>query len=232
MKIEVREASLKDINSLIKLEKEVWGKEGADKEKISSRIRTFKKGNIILKEQVNNNILGYISFQYVNSLDQNKKIRWFQITDRGRIEKSHCRNGKFIYGINLSIHPEFRNRGYGTFLMLQVWKNMIKNNKKGVYLGSRMPGYKDYLENKKKVTPEEYVKIKRPDNKLYDKELRLYRSEGFKIVKVIDNYFPDPESLNYGVLIYRKNPFWNWPMREALAWLIGLINIKIIRTFI
>jgi len=48
------------------------------------------------------------------------------------------------------------------------------------------------------------------DNKkrLLDKELNFYNKAGLNIIKVIPGYMNDIDSLNYGVLLVWKNPFY------------------------
>ena len=228
-KITIRLAEISDIDAIITLEKKVWGEEGADKGKITSRIKTFPEGNIIAL--FNEKIVAYTSFQYVNNIN-NLDFSWSEITDNGKIANSHKPSGEYIYGVNLSVDPLIRNRGIGTSLILKGWANMIINNKKGSFLGARIPDYKKYKANHQEILPSDYIKLRRQDGKLYDSELRLYESEGLKVVKLLPNYFPDTDSLDYGVLVYRRNPFYNWPFKKFWAKIISNIAPKFIRSLI
>jgi ribosomal protein S18 acetylase RimI-like enzyme len=58
------------------------------------------------------------------------------------------------------------------------------------------------------MSVEEYVYARTKTGRVLDPELALYLSLGMKIEKIIPNYFDDPESLNYGVLVSWANPFY------------------------
>jgi ribosomal protein S18 acetylase RimI-like enzyme len=110
--------------------------------------------------------------------------------------------------VDLSVHPLYQNKGIGKKLMISVGKLAIKYNLKQGLLGARIPNYHKYAD---KIKVEDYVKINKNEktNIPPDPELMFYQKLGLKIVKVIPNYFDDPESLNYGVLMEWKNPFYN-----------------------
>jgi len=218
-----RPATLADVPNLVKLEQNVWGESGAKSLQLSSRIKIFPAGNIIALYE--NRVVGYLSFEYVDNVVNLSHFSWDDITDNGTIVKSHKFQEKYMYGINLSVHKTMSGQQLGFGLTLQAWINMILNNKKGIFIGSRMPGYRAYKRHHPGITAEEYVKLKR-NGKLRDPELRMYEKDGVCPVKVLPEYFPDPPSENYGVLLYRKNPFYNWPFRRFWAWLIARVPIK------
>jgi hypothetical protein len=220
-----RQATMDDVEKLVTLEQSVWGDNGADEGKIISRIRVFPAGNVIA--ELDGAVVGYISFEYVGDVASMRDFSWAEITDNGTIVKSHLPDGEYIYGINLSVHHSMNGMELGTALPMQVWINMILNNKRGSFVGSRIPGFGRYKRSHPETEVKDYIELRRK-GKPRDYELRLYAQEGLLPVKILPNYFPDPPSLNYGVLIYRKNPFYNWPFRKFWAWVIS----KIIPTFI
>jgi len=77
--------------------------------------------------------------------------------------------------------------------------------------GARIPDYHKY---DKIISATDYIKIDKFDRERQipqDPELSFYLKEyyhsKFKIKKLISNYFNDPASRNYGVLIEWSNPF-------------------------
>ena len=54
----------------------------------------------------------------------------------------------------------------------------------------------------------------------------MYEKDSLRIVKILPEYFPDPASEDYGVLLYGKNPFYNWPFRKLWICLITHIPIR------
>lgn len=224
--ISFRQATLADVKKIVILEKEVWGDTGADEEKIASRIKIFPSGNIVAERD--GSIVGYVSFQYVDDVTMIQNFSWSEITDNGKIIKSHKPNGEYIYGVNLSVIHSANGMGLGTALVLQGWVDMILKNKKGSFIGSRIPNFRSYKQSHPEIDVETYVKARRHGKPL-DYELRLYGQEGLLPVKILPNYFPDPDSLDYGVLVYGKNPFYNWPLRKFWAWAIAKIAPTFIR---
>ncbi len=224
--ISFRLATKYDIDDIVTLEKYVWGKEGADRKKIYSRISIFPDGNIIAIYQ--ERIVGYVSFQYVDDITNDLNLSWNDITDNGKIVDSHKTDGKYIFGINISVHGSVSGKNLGTLLIFQVGANLILNNKIGVFLGSRIPGFKSYKKSNPDISADDYVKLRR-NGQLRDPELRMYNKEGLMPVKIIPNYFPDEASLNYGVLLYYRNKFYKWPFKRIFNWLflkIVLMSVK------
>lgn len=218
-----RPATLADIDGLLALEKNVWKETGANREQLISRINIFPAGNIIAL--YNNEVVGYLSFEYINNVAKDKEFTWDFITDNGLINKSHKLNEQYMYGINISVHRKMSGQKLGFGLTLQAWINMILNNKKGIFIGSRIPGFSNYKKQYPDISAQAYIELKR-GGKLRDPELRMYEKDGVCVIKLLPNYFPDPQSLNYGVLLYRKNPFYNWPFRKFWAWLIKKVPIS------
>ena len=223
-KVKINFATLDDVPELIELEKTVWGDNGANREKLISRIKTFRRGNIIALYE--GRIVGYLAVEYVDNVAEGPGFTWDKITDNGTIVRSHNPKGNYVYGINLSVHSSMNGSNVGMALMLRVWANMIEDNKRGGYTGSRIPGFANYKKYYSETTAEEYIKLLR-NGKPRDYELKMYAQDGLLPVKVLPNYFPDPESLNYGVLVYRHNPFYNWPLRFVWAYLIAKAPIYV-----
>lgn len=223
----IRKATISDIDGMVMLEKKIWGGEGADEEKIKARIRTFPSGNLIAL--YDNNVVGYTSFQYVNDVVNGPAFTWSEITDNGRTEKSHKPNGPFSYGINLSVHPSMNGLKVAEGLILHGLADMIRNNKKGGLIGSRIPGFAKYHKHHPDIKIEEYIALRRHNNKLRDPELAIYEDDGFAPIKILPEYFPDPASLNYGILVYHKNTFYNLPFKRLMAWLIVKVGPKLIK---
>ncbi|MCM8788003.1 MAG: GNAT family N-acetyltransferase [Candidatus Omnitrophica bacterium] len=206
-KIKIRQAELEDIPQILEVERAAWGKErAATTEMFKSRIKTFPEGTLVAL--IGNKIVGVVVTEIVNyDLDKNS-FSWYEITDNGFIKKSHNSKGDTLYGVDLSVHPFYQNKGVGKKLMEAVGRLVIKYNLKRGALGARIPQYHKYAE---KIKVENYIQIKDKNEKESppDPELIFYQNLGLKIVKVIPNYFKDSESLNYGVLLVWENPFYN-----------------------
>ena len=220
--MKIRAAKLSDIPAIIELEEKAWPEGGAATiNQFKSRIDTFPEG-VILAEH-DSDIVGVVAGEIISSsyLEQDN-INWAKITDNGNIKRSHIADGDSLFGIDLSVDPECRNKGVGGKLLLEIGKMAIRRNLKMGILGARMPDYYNYH---KKMSPEEYLSLRDENGKLIDSELRFYEKNGLKLTKVIKNYFPDKESLDNGVLAVWKNPFYvkNKFLGNIIGWFGSLV---------
>jgi ribosomal protein S18 acetylase RimI-like enzyme len=204
-KVKISEATIGDIDEIIEVEKKAWPEGGAaTREQFEKRIKIFNEGVIIAK--ISGKVVGVVAGELIQSSYLNKEsISWSSITDNGYIENSHDPKGDALFGIDLSVDPSYRNRAIGRKLLLQIGRMAVKRNLKCGILGARMP---DYYKHSKKVSAKDYIDFRDTTGQLVDKELRFYERSGLKFLKVIPNYFPDRESLNYGVLCVWNNPFY------------------------
>jgi len=184
-----------------------------------SRIKTFPEGTLVAS--IGGKIVGVVSTQIVNYDLERDALTWYEVTDNGFITKTHNPKGDTLYGVDLSVHPSYQNKGIGKKLLIETAKLAIKYNLKQGILGGRIPNYWKFAD---RIRVEDYVKINNQNNIPPDPELLFYHKCGFKIKKIIPNYFKDPESLNYGILLVRENPFYNKWYRWIIAKIFNLIS--------
>lgn len=223
-KVKIRQARIEDIPQILEVEKAAWGEERAATFKmLKSRIKIFSEGTLVAL--VNKKIVGFVSTQLVNYNFEKNASTWYKATDNGFITKTHNRKGNTLYGVNLSVHPQYQKRGIGKQLLINVAKLAVRYNLKQGVLGGRVPSYHKFAN---KIKIEDYIKIHNYRNNKGnippDPELTFYQKCGFKIIKIIPEYFEDPESLNYGILLVRENPFYNKWYRWIVAKIFDLIS--------
>ncbi|MGW4281960.1 hypothetical protein [Nocardia sp. NPDC004750] len=74
-----------------------------------------------------------------------------------------------------------------------------------LYGGSTVPGLHEWIKANPEGSPISYVRTRNDDGTPLDRQLRYYYLNGFTtIVSVKPNYFPHPQSLDYGVVIHRS----------------------------
>jgi hypothetical protein len=196
-----------EIKKIAKLETAVWGENGAGADKISARLNIFPAGSYIAENKNNGEIVGYVCFQQVGDLREQNNLTWFDITDEGLTTKSHRPNGEYLYGISLSVHYSMNGKKLAPALIAQAFLFMFSFNKKGYFVGSRIPMFKRYRNHYPQTTAADYVKIRRRNGNLYDYELHMYHAIGLNpvVAKVLPDFFPDPDSENYGALLFDEN---------------------------
>lgn len=222
LKILVRKAKSENIPQILGVEKAAWGEgRAATREMFESRIKTFPEGTLVAL--INKKVVGVVATEIINYNPNEVGLRWYEITDNGFITKTHNPTGDTLYGVDLSVHPLHQNKGVGKKLLESIARLTIRCNLKQVMLGSRAPDYHKFAD---KIKIEEYVANERNDIPP-DPELSFYKKIGLKVVKIIPEYFEDPESLNYGVLLLRENPFYNkwyrWIVAQIFSWVVDKI---------
>lgn len=212
MKIHIRQARLADSSELTELDHRVWpqGSQTTNDDWIS-RIETFQEGVIVA--EINAKLVGVVVVELISDYDFSHPKTWYEITDNGKIRNTHCTGGKILYGVALSIDPEYQNSGIGTRLVLAVAKLVLIENVEQILLGARLMNY--YKMNSD-IDPSTYIMMATSERKSIDPELHFYKKFGFKMVKIIPEYFHDPDSRNFGLLISKKNPFYNKKIRHLL----------------
>jgi hypothetical protein len=102
-----------------------------------------------------------------------------------------------LFGISLTS----RNHEGVAALLKFFWPVALKQGWRHIYLGSPVPGLREWREANPLASIDEYVHARRGGAPL-DPQLRYYRSRGFtKIVCAKANYFPHERSLDYGVIL-------------------------------
>lgn len=200
-KIIYRTAAINDITKITKLEKKVWGKQGATPEMILSRISTFRDGVIVAEEELG--IVGAVFFQIIDYKSTIDFKTWDNYTDNGLIQATHCSEGDTIFGVGLSVLPNHRFKKIGSQLIAESINVAVKYNIRRGILGARIPNYCLFPN----IPVENYVKLRNENGQLVDPELRLYERFGLQIKKILPEYFPDAQSRNYGVILEWENPF-------------------------
>lgn len=200
--IQFRRATFADVPQIQRVEIRAWGEETPNAEFVFRRcIELYPQGVILAV--MNDTVIGYVVL-FPRQYDFEKPIAtWAEVTDNGKIEGVIDINSKLTYGVNLGVDPEYTNKGVGAQLIWATWKMVILDqNLQGNILGARMPEYHEHQD----IPPEQYIYTRRPDGKLLDAELRFYEQFGYRVMGLLPDYYPDPESCNYGVLIYWENP--------------------------
>ncbi|NQT30537.1 MAG: hypothetical protein HQ596_08185 [Candidatus Saganbacteria bacterium] len=217
-KIIIRGALKSDIDALLRIEKAAWGEKAATQEMLVSRMMVFPEGFFCATK--NGKIQGFAVNEIINYHKHRKqRLSWANLTDNGFLTKSHDSTGDSLYGVSISVPPSVSDKNVAKKLYEYGGKLAIKYRLKKIYLGSRIPSYLKYAS---KLKVEDYVYGKSSSGRPLDPELALYLKLGLKIEKIIPDFFDDPESLNYGVIVSWSNAFYPFTKRsKKLAELVS-----------
>lgn len=233
----VRNATMADIDALVRLEELVWHEYArADRDTYILRLKTFPEG--ILVGERNGEIEGVAVTQILSSDMLTGHFTWSQITDNGRIVNTHNPLGDVVYGVNLSVKPNHMHNGVILALMNAIARMAIKRNLKFGVLGGRLPGLRKYLkkmniditnlpEELKDKVVEQYIFGTTKYDRPLDPEIAMYKHFNLIPVRPLRNYFPDHESMDYGVLLIWVNPFFDWMTIVKGLRLFGCRSVRI-----
>jgi len=228
-KIKIRQARADDIEAILLVEKKAWPENlRASREMCESRLGTFPQGTFVA--EMEDRIEGVVVFQIMNFNSIPDVRSWNEATDNGYIQNSHNPKGNSFYGVNLSVCPRAQSK-VAVALLEAVGKLAIKHNFKQIVLGGRIPGFARHLrhycqkngisvisDEKRDKIAEDYMRARNRRGNPLDPQIAFYQMAGMKIIKLLPNYFEDPESLNYGVLVLWPNPFYGKPFRRFWSW--------------
>lgn len=138
---------------------------------------------------------------------------------------THDPEGDVLYGIEVIVHPEYRNMRLGRRLY-DARKDLCEQlNLKAIVAGGRMPNYYKYSY---KLTPEEYID-KVMSKEIYDPVLSFQLSNDFRVKKVLTNYMPDDiESRSFATLLEWENIYYS-KKKKVLAETKSVVRIGLVQ---
>ncbi|MEW9677810.1 bifunctional GNAT family N-acetyltransferase/carbon-nitrogen hydrolase family protein [Lentibacillus sp. L22] len=201
-KLIVRNTRPEDIDNIIKMNKLGFG--NADiafkREHFESQLKIFPEGQVCI--EYDGEIVGSCSSIIVDFDEYGEDHSFDEIADEGFI-RNHDPAGKNLYGIEVVVHPEYRQMKIGRRLYEARRQICKRFNLESILFGGRLPNYHKYADQ---MSAEEYANEIIKQN-LYDPVLTFQLMNGFKLRKVMPNYLPDDHaSLKYATLMEWKNP--------------------------
>jgi ribosomal protein S18 acetylase RimI-like enzyme len=202
--IVVRPADVSDLESLLMIEREAWSEGLAfTEDHFRSHLEVFKdfpEGIQIAEAQgvaAGNAVAQLMKYDLENPIPD-----WYTATNDGFLRRTHDPEGNVLYGVSLSVSPRFSSLRVGKAIIEAAKRIVVKHQLTRFILGSRVPRFHLYAE---KMTISDYIRAKR-GLRFLDPELEFYNRCKLQVVKILPNYFDDPESLNYGILMVWDNP--------------------------
>ncbi|MGM8211509.1 GNAT family N-acetyltransferase [Virgibacillus sp. W0430] len=203
-KMIIRNSTYSDINELVQLSTVGFpGMEPFTAADFKSHLNIFPQGQYCVEHE--GKIIGSCTSMIINFDDYLDEDSFDKITFYGSI-KNHNPNGHHLYGVDVVVHPRYRNMKVGSKLY-EARKNLCTRlNLKSIIFGGRIPGYYRYAQD---MTAMDYVQ-KVLKGIIYDPTLTFQLNQGFTFKKVIPNYLPDDnDSLKYATLMEWVNSTYN-----------------------
>lgn len=212
MNIEVRPLTIKDYEDLVQSMAEAYHGSGGglwSKENIRDLINLFPEGQLCVA--VNGRVVACALALLTSSKQSNLQHTYKEIIDGGKFS-SHNPKGNTLYGIEVFVHPEFRELRLGRRLYDARKELCEQMNLKGIVAGGRIPKYHEYADT---LTPRQYIeKVKQKE--IFDPTLTFQLSNDFHVKKILKNYLPgDKESMEYATLLAWNNIYYDADSRSS-----------------
>ncbi|WP_081765213.1 hypothetical protein [Robbsia andropogonis] len=189
----VRFLTLRDLSSLRELEHEKWdATQAASQSALIKRIEAHPKLAMGAFCSRTGYLLSSLFLKPVADDFHRHVHTWEDCTRLSAAQQSRS-----LFGISLSSRHQ---KGVDALIRFFL-PHALKSGWRHVYLGSPVPGLRDWRRHHPEGRVEDYVLARRSGMPL-DPQLRYYSKRGFtRIIAVKPGYFPHERSLDYGVLL-------------------------------
>lgn len=190
---DVRFLDVLDLPALLDLEREKWDDtQAASRAELASRIAAYPGLSVGAFCPRTGRMLASLFMRPVHADFWRQAAAWKECVDSPLPERTHS-----LFGISLSSRDASGVEGLLEFF----WPHALRNGWRHIYLGSPIPGLRDWRRRHPQGEVEDYVKRRRGGVPV-DAQLRYYCSRGFReIVCVKPDYFPHKRSLDHGVIL-------------------------------
>jgi len=172
-------------------------------DQITTLLNKFPEGQICIED--NGKLIAFALSIVVDYRKFGDKHSFQEITGNYSFD-TYDPKGDVLYGIEVCVHPEYRDMRLGRRLYDARKEICEKLNLRAIIAGGRMPNFYRYSY---KLKPKEYIdKVK--SKEIYDPVLTFQLGNDFHVKKVITGYMPeDKESKAFATLLEWNNIYHN-----------------------
>jgi GNAT superfamily N-acetyltransferase len=165
------------------------------REQFTAQIKTFPEGQICIEDK--GRVVAAAIAVIVDYDKYGDKHTYWEITGNGFFT-THDPEGDTLYGVDIFVHPEYRDMRLGRRLYDARKALCERLNLRRIVAGGRIPGYAKLAA---KMSPTEYIElVKRKE--IRDPILSFQLANDFHVRRLITGYMPeDLESGAYATLI-------------------------------
>ncbi|CDH46785.1 MAG: GNAT family N-acetyltransferase [Candidatus Competibacteraceae bacterium] len=172
------------------------------REQFASQIARFPEGQICIED--NDKVVAAAISLIVEYSRYGDRHTYWQIIGDGYLT-THDPNGDTLYGVDVFVHPDYRDMRLGRRLYDARKELCEKLNLRAIVVGGRIPGYGQCAHD---LTPQQYVERVRAKEQV-DPILTFQLANDFHVRKIITGYLPDDdESRAYAVLLEWLNIYY------------------------
>jgi len=210
----LRQTTLDDYDDIAVIMEKVYpgSLDGAwNRAQFESQIQRFPEGQICIED--NGKVVAAAISMVVKYTRWGHDHRYWDIVGNGYLT-THDPKGDVLYGVDVFVHPEYRDLRLGRRLYDARKELCEQMNLRGIVVGGRIPGYHKVADQ---MTPQEYV-AKVRSREITDPILTFQLANDFQVRKIVRGYLPDDKpSAGFAVLLEWVNIY----HEEKRAGLIG-----------
>ena len=202
LKLNIRNASFKDVKEIHKLSLKVYTEMPPYSiDTIRAQIHNFPEGHFVAEYE--GKIVGYASAIRVPEKLAFNKHTWKEVTGGG-YGSTHDPKGEYLYGVDIFVDSDYRGLKIGERFYRERKKLCKYYRFKGIVFAGRMPLLSKRI--KKVGSVENYIELVKT-KKIRDPVISFQLRNGFEIIDILKDYLPmDIKSLGYAALMLWKNP--------------------------
>lgn len=172
------------------------------KSSIRNLLNRFPEGQLCV--EVDEHVVACALSIIVDSKKTDRTHSYEEITGNYTFS-THDPEGDVLYGIELFVHPDYRDLRLGRRLYDARKELCEQLNLKSIIAGGRIPKYHEHADT---LSPKQYIeKVKQKE--IYDPTLTFQLSNDFHVKKILKKYLPDDkESLEYATLLEWNNIYY------------------------
>ncbi len=188
LQLKLRNITKEDIDQLTELMDRVYDDLGGawPKESLALLIKQFPEGQIVIEDR-GKIIAGALSVRC--SYNRFTRAHTYDDLIGKRETFQHDKQGDALYGLDLFVHPDYREYRLGRRLYDARKEICIQLNLRSILAGGRIINYYKHAEE---LTPKQYIESVRK-REAYDPILSFQFANDFEVKRILRNYLPDDQ---------------------------------------
>jgi hypothetical protein len=202
----MRQATVADIDEIMRVEEDWPEDQRATRDKMLARLKKFPEGFWVLERD--GQIAGTLTscpIRYERSAVGAFK-KWDEVTNHGYLPDIDMATANALYLVSGSLRKDARG-GKAYALLIETPVGLARRiGLEYVVAGAKIPGYNDYCRRHGEVDARDYAFLSL-NGCLVDPFLEMYRGYDFAVPDrdhIIEEFYPDAPSRNYGAIVVRK----------------------------
>jgi hypothetical protein len=208
MTLDVREATLADLDDIMRIEEDWSPDQRASRDQMRVRLEKFPEGFWLFMRggELIGTLMGCPIHYDPDEISDS--LTWDEVTNDGYLPGIDLGEANALYLVSGSLRRDARG-GLAYAVMMETPVPLAERLGLGyIVTGAKIPGYDAYCRRFGEVDAKDYAFFE-VNGCLADPFLEMYRGHGYVVpdrAHVIPDYYPDPPSRNYGALIVRRVP--------------------------